>query len=326
MAGFDSIPGYYEHLQTIHSFRSVSQETLDDCIRQVSPAGITQCKKIMEGETNEVYDVELADGLAVIVRIARSSRSVFDREHWAIESCLAKGIPVPEILSISRHDTEPEPIDACIQKKITGCLLTRYEGSEQDKSQIVRQCGDWLREMHTIKTTGYGYIDGNGRGMYESAREEVVEYESLEKGLMVAADAHGLERSLLLDALVFVVEMIETREVEPCFLHNDFEPKHVLVDKGAVVAIIDFGESSSGDPVNDLVRFSFCESGQLRFEDLLAGYGECDLKRLLGYRIGFGLFMVAGCHAKGFTEGVFNGMEKVQQDWQRVQSNNSIYK
>ena len=313
-----STRGYQEHLQRIHSNRAVSQRTLLECLAHVSDAQVTSCQRLVEGETNEVYDIQLADGLAVILRIARSSSGVFDRERWAIERCRVKGIPVPEILSISEHDTEPSPIQACVQRKVQGLLLTRYEGLAQDQSRLVRRCGELLREIHSIQTTGFGYIDDNGRGRFDTARQEAVDYRSLERGLSDAAREHGLNGSLLSDALAFVVDMIESRQVQPCLLHNDFEPKHIVVDGQQVGAIIDFGESASGDPLNDLVRFSFFESGPILFEDLMAGYGECDLSRLSAYRIGFLLFAIAGSHAKSFVDGTIDGANSLLREWRRV--------
>lgn len=310
---------YQEHLQRIHANRRVSRRTLLECLRCVSASPITSCNRLVEGETNEVYDVELADGLALILRIARSSPGAFDRERWAIESCRAKGIPVPEILSISQHDTESVPIQASVQRKVVGRLLARSEGRDQHQARLVRRCGELLREMHTIATTGFGYIDENGRGRFGAAREEAVDYRSLEPTLAAAAHDRGLDTRLFANALAFVVDMIETRQVQPCLLHNDFEPKHIMVDGQRVAAIIDFGESASGDPVNDLVRFSFFESGgPVLFEDLLAGYGPCDLSRLTAYRIGFSLFQIAGSHARGYVAGTLDGASRLRREWNRV--------
>ena len=322
MAGVDSVPGYREYLERVQSKRKVSSETLVECLRHVSHSPITIARKLVEGEANEVYDVELADGLAVIVRIAPSSQAVFERERWAIERCIAKNIPVPEILSISRHDSESVPVDVCIQRKKPGRPLSLREDTDPDPTQIVRECGEWLREIHTIKTTGLGYLDADGRGSLESVADEAAEYRSLERGLAAAAKAHRQNDEILHDALEFVERTIKSREVEQRLLHNDFEPKHILVDDEQLTAIIDFGESSSGDPINDLARFSFYESGPVRFDDLMAGYGACDLERLLAYRIGFSLCLVAGCHEKGFPAGVIDGTKRVVRDWRRVRESN----
>lgn len=310
--------GYQGHLEQIHSNRRVSQRTLLECLAHVSDAQVTSCQRLVEGETNEVYDVQLADGLAVILRIAPSASGVFGRERWAIERCRSKGIPVPEILSISLHDTEPAPIQACVQRKVPGLLLTRYEGRAEDQIRLVRRCGELLREIHTIQTTGFGYLDEKGRGRFDTARQEGADYRNLEPGLADAAHQHGLDAHLLIDALAFVVDMVESRQVRPCLLHNDFEPKHIVINGQQVGAIIDFGESASGDPLNDLVRFSFFESGPVLFKDLLEGYGECDLSRLSAYRIGFLLFVVAGSHAKGFVDGTIDGGKRLLHEWRRV--------
>lgn len=321
MAGYDSIPGHADYLQGLESNLDITSSVLTASLRNVSREPIITCKKLLQGETNEVYDVELKDGLKLIIRIAGSSVSAFERETWAIERCSEIGIPTPKILDISQMETKQGSIDACIQHKVPGNLLSRSNDTSHAKAHMVSKCGEWLREMHSIKTTGFGYIDGNGCGIYPQVKDEALEYQQLEKGLIIAANAHGFDHKMLLDALAHVVDWIQTRVFSPCLIHNDFEPKHILVSNQKINAIIDFGEASSGDPINDLVRFSFCDTGTLLFTDLLKGYGECDLEGLLNYRIGFALFMVAGCHAKGFNEGTLNGFEKIQQDWRIANSN-----
>jgi len=323
VAGIDSIPGYREHLEAAHSGHAVSSETLADCLQHVSSAPAAVTRRLFQGEVNEVYDVELTDGLAVIVRISKSSTAVFGRERWAIERCAAKSIPVPEILSVSHHSDGPDQIEACIQKKVKGRLLSLYEGSRRDRSRIAGQCGEWLREMHSITTTGFGYLDSFGRGTFSRAHDEAAEYQSLESGLLAAANAFGFERSVLIDSLAFVVQAIESRAVEPRLIHNDFEPKHIIVDGHKAKAIIDFGEASGGDPINDLVRFSFCETDPVRFEDVLAGYGDCDLTRLLAYRMGFSMYLISRSHEKGFAAGAIEGYKRIQSDWRRACGSNS---
>jgi len=323
VAGVDSISGYREYLEGAHSGHAVSSDTLADCLQHVSDAPAAITRRLFQGEVNEVYDVELTDGLAVIVRISKSSTAVFGRERWAIEHCAAKSIPVPEILSVSKHGEEPDQIEACIQKKVKGRVLSLYEGNRRDRSRIAGQCGEWLREMHSIKTTGFGYLNSKGCGTFSSARDEAAEYLSLESGLFAAADAYGFEHSILINSLAFVVQTIESRTVEPRLIHNDFEPKHIIVGRHKAKAIIDFGEASGGDPINDLVRFSFCETDPVRFRDVLAGYGDCDLTRLLAYRIGFCLYLVSDFHSKSFAAGAIEGYKRIQSDWRRVSGSTS---
>ena len=318
MAGYDSIPGYQEFLNGLHSGRKVSPEILHDSIRAISIANIVSFQQIVQGEVNEVYDVLLSDGQSVVVRLCPSSESVFEREVWSIEKCAVLGLPVPEILGLSQRESEDGFIDVCIQKKIEGVLMSRSGIDPHAMARAVCQSGEYLREIHSISTSGFGYIDGEGCGMYASAAEEAVEYEALKKMLSEAAGVHDLDEQLLLDALSCVVEMIKSRDVIPLLIHNDFEPKHILLNEKKVAGIIDFGEATSGDPINDLVRFSFNDSGNILFSDFLKGYGDCDQERLLAYRVGFGLFMVAGCHSKNFSQGVMSGFEKVSADWQQI--------
>jgi aminoglycoside phosphotransferase (APT) family kinase protein len=313
---------FKDFLRSVHSKWNAGKRILDSCVRKVSSESISKSTKIMHGEANVVYDVVMSDGPELIVRIAPVGRAVFERERWAIESCRSKRIPVPEILDISRYDTGDQEVVACIQKKLPGRLFSAFNGTRKEGLSVARQCGVFLRDIHTIKTTGVGYIDGEGKGKYETFDEYAYgELEGLRDGLIRAITAFDLQHRTIIEPFEWVQDRLRHMKVQPNLIHNDFDPRHILVDKGSVCGIIDFGEASSEDPINDLTRFSFYDNQGPLFGELLAGYGECDLHNLIIHRIIFSLCLLVNNHSRGFVPGAKKAIKDIYQDWERLEKN-----
>jgi len=66
----------------------------------------------------------------------------------------------------------------------------------------------------------------------------------------------------------------------PQWLHGDLHPLNLLVDDGALSAVIDFGDLTAGDPANDLMAGWLLFDGEARDRFLaVAGGGDADLRR-----------------------------------------------
>ena len=101
--------GYEKHLAELHAKQTVPAEVLDDILRVVSSAPVVAKQRIIAGEINEVYDVEFADGVHVIVRISHDEDQPFEQEQWAIRECALRGVPVPEVLGVWHRSTSNQP-------------------------------------------------------------------------------------------------------------------------------------------------------------------------------------------------------------------------
>ena len=65
------------------------------------------------------------------------------------------------------------------------------------------------------------------------------------------------------------------REGQPLWLHGDLHPANILVDRGRVGAVIDFGDITSGDPATDLSVAWMLFTAEQRAAFRLA-YGRAD--------------------------------------------------
>lgn len=77
----------------------------------------------------------------------------------------------------------------------------------------------------------------------------------------------------------------------PCWLHGDLHPLNVLVRKGRITGVIDWGDMTGGDVATDLAAFWMLFDGPAR-RQALAAYGDIDratLVRARGWAVFFGV-------------------------------------
>ncbi|GAA1566026.1 phosphotransferase [Kribbella hippodromi] len=88
-------------------------------------------------------------------------------------------------------------------------------------------------------------------------------------------------------------------DVTPVLLHGDLHPRHLYATDGHLTGILDWGDTTYGDPLFDLARFSM--AGPRATADFLAGYGPTDVPphTLSCYRMLWSLMALQAEHAAG---------------------------
>ena len=183
---------YRRHLEALHARLETPDEIVLATLAEVSRAKVEERRRIAEGEANEVHSFRLGDGLAVIMRIARSNARGFEAERWAIEACRNEGVPVPEILLIKRVESGGGPVDICIQRKIEGELLSNCLDLTRERLRVLTaEAGDILSRVHRVHTQGLGYLNGVGEGAFASFDDLMAGFLG-EEGAYVALADPGL--------------------------------------------------------------------------------------------------------------------------------------
>ncbi len=222
--------------------------------------------RITSGEVNEVYDVTLNNDDRVIVRISRRVDSQeLQREEWAIEQCAAVGVPVPELLLVKDLTDREEPLAFSVHRRIEGETLSTLmdtRGEAPELEQVMKQAGQLLAKVHTIKTKGFGWLDAAGVAGYATLGEFFGG---------VASDSHyaDLANSSELDAETISGALRQLKEGErdyetftdSCLTHADFSASNILVHKRKVSGFIDWGLASGGHPVFDLAHWDYGLAG-----------------------------------------------------------------
>lgn len=265
------------YLQELHRGLNTPDNVLYPIIEEATGSDVVAKDRIVKGESNEVYDVELADGIHVIVRISRKEADRFERERWALEQCSATGVPVPQILHISSAEHDGEPLGISIQTKLAGRSIRdiqQADGMSEERLQaILREAGRYLGMMHRIETDGHGRIDGNGKGKFPTDWDSVLYQIHSKDTYLKAASHHDLEAHKIEAALGVLQDRTYEYTDTPRLQHLDLGPDHIFVDDNdKVVGFIDFEGAGGGDPIRDFARWHYLYRKQMPVDWLLAGY------------------------------------------------------
>jgi aminoglycoside phosphotransferase (APT) family kinase protein len=84
-------------------------------------------------------------------------------------------------------------------------------------------------------------------------------------------------------------------DVEPTWIHGDLHPRNILVDKGGITGIIDWGDLTTGDRATDLAALWCLFPEKHLREQVIDAYGEVSqetLARARGWAILFGVVLL----------------------------------
>ena len=84
-------------------------------------------------------------------------------------------------------------------------------------------------------------------------------------------------------------------DVPDKWLHGDLHPRNILVNRGAISGIIDWGDLTSGDIATDLASIWMLFSEQKARQQAIAEYGtisDATLNRAKGWAIFFGVVLL----------------------------------
>jgi aminoglycoside phosphotransferase (APT) family kinase protein len=84
-------------------------------------------------------------------------------------------------------------------------------------------------------------------------------------------------------------------DVSPTWLHGDLHPRNVLVERGVITGVIDWGDMTSGDCATDLASIWMLFATPRAQDDALAAYAqlsEATLQRAKGWAVLFGVTLL----------------------------------
>ena len=167
------------------------------------------------------------------------------------------------LLTIAVHDTVEGDSLRSIEKLISLDNLHRY----------TVLAGKMLAKIHTIQTKKFGKLNGKGEGYYKTLHEALSEplesREDIEKACKQTTIDFQSVRSLIEEYKEIILKI---RPIKPKLLHCDFGLDHIFVKSDEISGIIDFGDCASGDPVMDIVRWTYFSKPNYQIELLLRGY------------------------------------------------------
>jgi aminoglycoside phosphotransferase (APT) family kinase protein len=238
-----------------YEWKHLPESLLVAAVEKVAGGAPTATERLFVSYSNDVYEAETGIG-PLIVRAHRGEAGHFEREGWAIQAAASAGCPVPEVLAMDDVEDDDITWSLSVQRKLPGVPLLGLPAEEHRIA--VREAGECLARVHSVPTTGLGYLDGKGVAPDSTWSEFMKRHDAQE--LVDAAQAVGLDAGTVLAACDLVAGEVDLwTDVEPHLVHGDFSSKHVLVDDGHVSGIIDFEFAASNDAARDLAFWSYQE-------------------------------------------------------------------
>lgn len=285
---------------------------------QTLAAGDDAVRELKEGWFNVAYNIRLADGREVILKIAPpldAEVMIYEKNIMATEAAAMRlvrsnpAIPVPEIYCFDdTHDLCDS--DYFFMEKIYGDNLEHVKASLPAETQaaVDGQIGQIIREINSFRGTYFGY-DGNPDLRAATWKEAFIKIMDalLEDGALknVVYDFSYAELRAAVLKHAPALEEVTT----PCLVHWDAWSPNFFVKDGKVTGIIDFERALWAEP---LMEAQFRQFGGEEISNSMRGYGKtsfsfAEQQRNHLYTLHLALVMNTECYYRNYdTDDVFN--------------------
>lgn len=300
----------HAHLAALHDGWATPMTVVEAAVGEVANAPVTDIRRVLAGEQNEVYDVSVERAPSLIVRISHVRLESHDREAWVLGQCLSRGIPAPRVLALRRVEVGSERRSMMVMEKLPGERLCDLDADGLDLRRVLGGVGAWLTELHSIPVQGFGYLDGRGVGRFSALDDWLAGLTTEAHTFAEAGRSVGLDVAMVRGWIGDIVDAFRAAPPRVGLIHNDLLADHVLVHEGQLSGIIDFGEVAAEPVASDFAKWDFAEGERFPVEWIKAGYGDASLFEAphdLTYRALWtanGLWRMRWYHQTGFQPGV----------------------
>jgi aminoglycoside phosphotransferase (APT) family kinase protein len=292
--------------------------------RGLAPAGDDWVSELGHGWFSVVYQMRLADGRAVVLKIAPPPAvevMTYEQGAMAIELAALRlitertGVPVPAV-EFADQSHELCNADYFFMPYVDADNLGIVKGElpVADLDRLHNALGAANRELNSIRGPWFGPLAGPGDRSWRIAFTRMVE-DVLQDGERRHVDL-GWDYDVIREAVAGNSGSLD-EVTGPAYVEWDLWDSNVMIRDGAIVAIIDHERAFYGDP---LIEAGFAGTQLPAFGNpaaFLRGYGRGDLteteqvRRRL-YCLHLALIMVIETVYRGHTH-------RLQYDWARGQ-------
>ena len=216
-------------------------QVIDSVVGLVCGHGVEQLVRLTAGGLNETYRVELAGAGPVVVRIARQPVPWFTDEAHIMAQARAVGVPTAEVLGVEHVEHDGELLSFSIQRLLPGRSLDELAGElpAEDLERLVVDGGELLARVHSLvpdRGVRHELQPPDGRSL---ARGERIVEQTLGPSAVSVVE-RGAE---------FLRRELAARPAPSLVLaQGDWVPKHLLIDDGAIVGVIDWEFAGPASP------------------------------------------------------------------------------
>lgn len=241
---------------------------IDTVVRSVCGREVVRLVRLTGGGLHEAYRVEVRNDAPVVIRIARQPVPWFTDEEHVMAQARKVGVPTPDVLGIEQVDHDGELLSFSILRLLPGRSLDELAGElpVSDLEGLVMDGGELLARVHSVVP------DRGIRHELEPPEEQFVA-----RVVRVAHQVLGPTAAAVVERGADLLRDEVTRPAPRLWLaHGDWLPKHLLIDKGAIVGVIDWEFAGPASPAFDIARWEVSAGDGLhdRTDLLRRGYAR----------------------------------------------------
>lgn len=243
-------------------------------------------ERIPVGEVNRVYKVETTGGVFVVKVFQYPDWPEAGKLQWVERQLNERGVAHPPLIHYTRDERLfPHGFAAFEYVEGRNCLEALSAG-ELSAADYCRLAGEYLRKVHAIRVSRYGYI-GHGSGTDDDYIECKLTHDVDERLRAVGDDVHARLFPPIAEEVERLLRPLEER-FTPRLLHGDAFPGNgLLIDERRLI-LVDWDEAMSGIWPEDLARLAYwfaCPNpprgdagltNEQVIDFLLRGYGDTE--------------------------------------------------
>ena len=225
------------------------RQVIDSVVQSVCGHGVDQLVRFTAGGMNETYRAELAAADPVVVRIARQPVPWFTDEAHIMAQARAVGVPTAEVLGVEHVEHDGELLSFSIQRILPGRSLDELAGelSPVDLERLVMDGGELLARVHSLVPD---------RGVRHELQPP--DEHALARGRRIVEQTLGPSSAAVVErGAAFLRRELAALPTPPgaVLVHSDWLPKHLLIDDGAIVGVIDWERAGPAPAAFDLAMW-----------------------------------------------------------------------
>jgi len=209
---------------------------------------------------------------SVVVKMPKEDAQLYiTREKLACQLLEKKKLIVPKIL----YSNDKILIESCIE----GNPLDEADFSHLSKSKIYEKCGQTLQKIHEISGNGFGEVsDETLTGEYQYPLTEIKLYRN---NLEYMKKKHYFSDNIINGMIDYYENEMDTiSQSKSMLLHSDFGDSNIILTNSGEIGVVDFGDLSVGNPMQDLFCQYIDHYQTDTFTSFLNVYGEHDIQQI----------------------------------------------